>query len=232
MVCLPYLPPLQFQAAENRNVVTLTSAHGEFGGEHKLYCIDKGGLAIWGIADDGDQYEMHSPSTMRIPLSQREQEYIFWGILTLQASMGVTEAVSAVKNIKVNAAAQGKTPITSLVTEEDLKALIYRADVRAKYPWMEEAAADTEGYLKMAGLIAEGGGVSQSGQKIPDFLSGCTSEEAAYPVSADDSTIHFAEDGSDARFIAEVPLLFSGDSGLSYTETPPDGWICTKTDKK
>ena len=49
---------------------------GEFGGEHKLYCIDKGGLAIWGIADDGDQYEMHSPSTMRIPLSQREQEYI------------------------------------------------------------------------------------------------------------------------------------------------------------
>lgn len=90
MVCLPYLPPLQFQAAENRNVVTLTSAHGEFGGEHKLYCIDKGGLAIWGIADDGDQYEMHSPSTMRIPLSQREQEYIFWGILTLQASMGVT----------------------------------------------------------------------------------------------------------------------------------------------
>ena len=95
MVCLPYLPPLQFQAAENRNVVTLTSAHGEFGGEHKLYCIDKGGLAIWGIADDGDQYEMHSPSTMRIPLSQREQEYIFWGILTLQASMGVTEAVSA-----------------------------------------------------------------------------------------------------------------------------------------
>lgn len=175
MVCLPYLPPLQFQAAENRNVVTLTSAHGEFGGEHKLYCIDKGGLAIWGIADDGDQYEMHSPSTMRIPLSQREQEYIFWGILTLQASMGVTEAVSAVKNIKVNAAAQGKTPITSLVTEEDLKALIYRADVRAKYPWMEEAAADTEGYLKMAGLISEGGGVSQSGQKIPDFLSGCTS---------------------------------------------------------
>lgn len=232
MVCLPYLPPLQFQAAENRNVVTLTSAHGEFGGEHKLYCIDKGGLAIWGIADDGDQYEMHSPSTMRIPLSQREQEYIFWGILTLQASMGVTEAVSAVKNIKVNAAAQGKTPITSLVTEEDLKALIYRADVRAKYPWMEEAAADTEGYLKMAGLIAEGGGVSQSGQKIPDFLSGCTSEEAAYPVSADDSTIHFAEDGSDARFIAEVPLLFSGGSGLSYTETPPDGWICTKTDKE
>lgn len=83
----------------------------------------------------------------------------------------MTEAVSAVKNIKVNAAAQGKTPITSLVTEEDLKALIYRADVRAKYPWMEEAAADTEGYLKMAGLIAEGGGVSQSGQKIPDFLS-------------------------------------------------------------
>lgn len=232
MVCLPYLPPLQFQAAENRDVVTLTSAYGDFGGDHKLYCIDKGGLAIWGIADDGDQYEKHSPSGMRIPLSQREQEYIFWGILTLQASIGVTEAASAVKNIKANSAAQGKTPITSLVTEEDLKALIYKADVRKKYPWLEEAAADTEGYLKMAGLISDGGSVSQSGKKIPDFLAGCTSEASAYTVSPDDYTIHFAEDGSDAQFIAEVPLLFSSDSGLSYTETPPDGWICTKTDKE
>lgn len=232
MVCLPYLPPLQFQAAENRDTVVLTSAHGDFGGEHKLYCIDKGGLAIWGIADDGDQYERHSPSSMRIPLSQREQEYIFWGILTLQASMGVTEAVTAVKNIKANAAAQGKMPITSLVTEEDLKAIIYKADVRAKYPWLENAAADTEGYLKAAGLISEGGSISQSGKRIPEALAGCTSESAAYLVSADDYTIHFAEDGSDAEFIAAVPLLFSGDAGLSYTETPPDGWICTKTDKE
>ena len=232
MACLPHLPLFQLQAAENRNIVTLTSAHGDFGGDHKLYCIDKGGLSIWGIADDGDQYEKHSPSGMRIPLSQREQEYIFWGILTLQASMGVTEAATAVKNIKANAAAQGKAPVTSLVTEEDLKALIYRADVRAKYPWLEEAAADTEGYLKMAGLISGGKSISQSGKKIPDFLSGCTSEGAAYPVSSADYTIHFAEDGSDAEFIAEVPLLFSNDSGLSYTETLPDGWLCTKTDKE
>ncbi len=75
MVFLPYLPPLQLEAAENDNLVTLTTAHGDFGGDHRLYCIDKGGLAIWGIADDGDQYQKHSVSSMRIPLSEKEQEY-------------------------------------------------------------------------------------------------------------------------------------------------------------
>ena len=80
MLCLmtffPYLSSLQVLAAE-KDTVTLTTAHGDFGGTHKLYCIDKGGLAIWGIADDGDVYKKHRPSEAEVPLSKKEQEYIF-----------------------------------------------------------------------------------------------------------------------------------------------------------
>ena len=32
---------------------TLTTAHGDTLLGHKLYCIDKGGYAIWGIAEKG-----------------------------------------------------------------------------------------------------------------------------------------------------------------------------------
>lgn len=88
----PYLSSLQVQAAE-KDTVTLTTAHGDFGGTHKLYCIDKGGLAIWGIADDGDVYKKHRPSEAEVPLSKKEQEYIFWGILTLQASLGLRKQI-------------------------------------------------------------------------------------------------------------------------------------------
>lgn len=193
MVFFPYLPPLQLKAAENDGLVTLTTAHGDFGGDHKLYCIDKGGLAIWGIADDGDQYQRHSVSNMRIPLSEKEQEYVFWGILTLQASLGREKAQNAIKNIKTNATSQGKIYIDSFVTEEDLKALIYRSDVRAKYPWLENVVANTEEYLKMAGLVGTGGGTTQSGKKIPEVIVNNTSESSAYQVNRSDFTIHFDE---------------------------------------
>ena len=70
----------------------ITTAHGDFGGSHKLYCIDKGGFAIWGIADDGDVYKKHKPSEAEVPLSKKEQEYIFWGILSLQTTLGIKKA--------------------------------------------------------------------------------------------------------------------------------------------
>ena len=139
MLCLmtffPYLSSLQVLAAE-KDTVTLTTAHGDFGGTHKLYCIDKGGLAIWGIADDGDVYKKHRPSEAEVPLSKKEQEYIFWGILTLQASLGVKKANSIINIINSNAPAQGKIQIRKYVTEEDLKALIYSFSVRDKYSWL------------------------------------------------------------------------------------------------
>ena len=229
MVVFPYLPSIELKAAENEDIVTLTSSHGDFGGDHKIYCVDKGGLAIWGIAVKGDQYQRHSVKNMRIPLSEKEQEYVFWGILTLQASLGMEKATTAIMNINNNASAQGKVSINTFVTEEDLKALIYRSDVRAKYPWLETVVANTEEYLKMAGLVGTGGGTTQSGKKIPEVIVNNTSESSAYQVNRSDFTIHFDEGGADADFIASVPILFSNDNGATYVAESPDGWTYTKT---
>lgn len=228
MTVFPHLPVLRADAAAGDTVI-LTTAHGDFGGSHKLYCIDKGGLAVWGIADDGDVYERHRPSEMNLPLSLREQEYVFWGILTLQASLGVREANDVLGRINANAKAQGKEPIGRLVTEEDLKALIYSSSVREKYPWLETAAAHTEEYLRMGGLLGGGGAQTASGKQIPSVLASSTSPSSAYAVGSPDFTIRFSEDGADADFIEKVPLLFSNDNGATYSAQPTDGWMYTKT---
>lgn len=230
MVFFPYLPSIQVKAAANYGErKTLTSAHGDFGGSHRLYCIDKGGLAIWGIADDGDIYENHRPSEAEVPLSLREQEYIFWGILTLQASLGVKKANDIIFSINANASTEGKQQIKKNVTEEDLKSLIYMSGVRKKYPWLEEVAANTEEYLKLAGLIGGRGGSTQSGKKIPDVIANNTSLTSAYQISSADFTIHFDEGGADSDFIKTVPIHFSNNNGVSFEPTPTDGWIYTKT---
>jgi len=229
MTFFPYLPSLQVQAAE-KDTVTLTTAHGDFGGSHKLYCIDKGGFAIWGIADDGDVYKKHKPSEAEVPLSKKEQEYIFWGILSLQTTLGIKKANDIKTTINEKAEAQGKMKIGKSVSEEDLKALIYSSSVRNKYGWLETVAANTEEYLKMAGLIGGSSGSTQSGKKIPDAIANSTSPTSAYQISRSDFTIHFDEGGADADFIQKVPILFSNDNGSTYSPTPTDGWIYTKTD--
>ena len=229
MTFLPYLPILQVGADDYGKQVTLTSAHGDIGKDHKLYCIDKGGLAIWGIAEKGDRYEGHRPSEAEVPLSKKEQEYVFWGILTLQASLGNKEANTIITAINTNAQAQGKTPIGKKVTEEDLKALIYMSSVRKKYLWLEEIAEHTEDYLKMAGLIGDNGGSTQSGKKVPNVIANSTSLSTAYQINHSDFTIHFDEGGADSDFIQKVPILFSNDSGATYNPVPTDSWTYTKT---
>ena len=72
MVFVPYLPVRIQAAPDPGTAVTLTSAYGDTGLGHKLYCIDKGGLAQWGIADDGDQYAYHRPSEASVLLSLQE----------------------------------------------------------------------------------------------------------------------------------------------------------------
>lgn len=229
MTFFPYLPSMQIKAADFGNRVTLTTAHGDFGGSHKLYCIDKGGLAIWGIADDGDQYECHKPSDAEVPLTLREQEYIFWGLLSLQSSLGIKEANSIISIINNNAQAQGKATIGKPVTEEDLKALIYMSSVRNKYPWLEKVASNTEEYLKMAGLIGGNGGSTQSGRKIPTVIANHTSLTNAYQISLTDFTIQFDEGGADSDFIKKVPIYFSNNNGTTFEPSPTDGWTYTKT---
>ncbi len=252
MAVFPYLPVLPAKAGTG-DTVTLTSAFGDFGGDHKLYCIDKGGYAFWGIADDGDVYQRHRPSELSLSMTRREQEYIFWGLLTLQASLGIREAADVVAKIRIGAQAAGREPITNLVTEEDLKALIYSAEVRGKYPWLEEAASHTEDYLRMGGLLSGGGNsggsgssgsgnggtgsgnsgsgkLLPSGMTVPSVIADSTSLSSAYQVDRNTLTISFDENGADAEFIRQVPILFSNDNGLNFQPEPTDGWTYQKTD--
>ena len=57
MAFLPGFPVFPAKAAPaSGQQTTLTTAHGDTLLGHKLYCIDKGGYAIWGIAEKGDLY--------------------------------------------------------------------------------------------------------------------------------------------------------------------------------
>lgn len=220
--CFPHVVPMKIKAEEYGKKVILTSAQGDFDGEHKLYCIDKGGLAIWGIAAAGDEYECHKPTEAVQRMSMREQEYIFWGTLSLQALHGDESANKIIKKINDKAQIQGISPIGKLISEEDLKALIYSSSLRAKYPWLETVASNTKEYLTLAGLIGGSGGSTQSGKKIPNIIVKHTSLSAAYQIGSD-NTIHFEENGADSDFIQKVPIEFEGDDG---------GWTYTKTSNR
>lgn len=224
----PCLPSMQAKADQRKERVTLTTAQGEFGGDHKIYCIDKGGLAIWGIAAAGDQYECHKPSEAVQGLTLKEQEYIFWGILSLQASKGNKTANDIITVINTNAQSQGKERIGKLVTGEDLKALIYSSTLRSKYTWLETAASNTEEYLKLAGLLG-GSSSAQSGKKLPSVIADHTSISNAFQINQTDFTLHFDESGADADFIYKVPIEFSNNNGSSFESIPTDGWTYKKT---
>ena len=143
MAFLPGFPVFPVKAAPaSGQQTTLTTAHGDTLLGHKLYCIDKGGYAIWGIAEKGDLYEAHRPSQASVPLSSQEQKYVFWAMLSLRAALGDEKANTFIRAINVAAKAQGKPEIIRMVSEEDLKTILYVPAVRAKYPWLEAAASN------------------------------------------------------------------------------------------
>ena len=224
MTVLPYVPVRKAEAAIGEKIV-LTSAHGQYDGG-KLYCIDRNPYHKWGVADDGDTYVRHNPYALSLPLSSRQLDYVFWGILSLKAAKGDVKANSVIRRIREAAVSQGKTPITNLVTEEDLKCIIHDASYRAKYPWLETVAADSETYLRMGGLLA--GAATVGGGKIPSVLSTATSVGSACRVDPETLTLSF--DVSDADFIRTVPILFSGDHGMSWSPVSADGWSYEKTE--
>lgn len=158
MAFLPGFPVFPVKAAPaSGQQTTLTTAHGDTLLGHKLYCIDKGGYAIWGIAEKGDLYEAHRPSQASVPLSSQEQKYVFWAMLSLRAALGDEKANTFIRAIMVAAKAQGKPEIIKMVSEEDLKTILYVPAVRAKYPWLEAAASNSEAYMQMGGMLSGGG---------------------------------------------------------------------------
>ena len=115
MAFLPGFPVFPAKAAPaSGQQTTLTTAHGDTLLGHKLYCIDKGGYAIWGIAEKGDLYEAHRPSQASVPLSSQEQKYVFWAMLSLRAALGDEKANTFIRAINVAAKAQGKPEIIKM----------------------------------------------------------------------------------------------------------------------
>ena len=237
MAFLPGFPVFPAKAAPaSGQQTTLTTAHGDTLLGHKLYCIDKGGYAIWGIAEKGDLYEAHRPSQASVPLSSQEQKYVFWAMLSLRAALGDEKANTFIRAINVAAKAQGKPEIIKMVSEEDLKTILYVPAVRAKYPWLEAAASNSEAYMKMGGMLSGGGSGKENtgvgGGKIPNVIASSTSLGTAKQVDAATLTLSFAPDGSDWDFIRSVPLEFSNNDGVSFSPVPTDGWTYTKTDSQ
>ena len=235
MAFLPGFPAFPAKAASaSGQQTTLTTAHGDTPLGHKLYCIDKGGYAIWGIAEKGDQYEAHHPSQASVPLSSLEQKYVFWAMLSVKAALGDEKANTLIQTINAAAKAQGKPEIVRMVSEEDLKTILYVPAVRAKYPWLEAAASNCESYMQMGALLSSGDGSVGStgigGGKIPEVIASSTSLGAAKQVDTATLTLSFAADGSDRDFIRSVPLEFSNNDGVSFSPVPTDGWTYTKTD--
>ena len=237
MAFLPGFPVFPAKAAPaSGQQTTLTTAHGDTLLGHKLYCIDKGGYAIWGIAEKGDLYEAHRPSQASVPLSSQEQKYVFWAMLSLKAALGDEKANTFIRAINVAAKAQGKPEIIKMVSEEDLKTILYVPAVRAKYPWLEAAVSNSEAYMQMGGMLSGGGSGKENtgvgGGKIPNVIASSTSLGTAKQVDAATLTLSFAPDGSDWDFIRSVPLEFSNNDGVSFSPVPTDGWTYIKTDSQ
>lgn len=89
MAFLPGFPVFPAKAAPaSGQQTTLTTAHGDTLLGHKLYCIDKGGYAIWGIAEKGDLYEAHRPSQASRSAEQSGTEICILGDALAQSSAG------------------------------------------------------------------------------------------------------------------------------------------------
>lgn len=230
MTAVPWFPSFPAHAADSSGRRTvLTSAYGDTELGHKLYCIDRGGLALWGIADDGDVYECHRPSEASVPLSEIEKRYVFWAMVTQKAAMGDVKAGRVLECANAGAREKGWPVIDSRVSEADLKELIYLASSRARYPWLEFVAEHSGAYMEMGGLIGTGS-FTVGGKKIPEVLSGAVTVFDALKVNGKTGILSFDPSGADAEFIRTVPMEFSADGGATYSTNLPEGWQMVKSD--
>lgn len=216
---LPGFPTAIFAA----NIGDTITAYGD--GFH-YYCID--GYGSNNALIKGDEYQFILPSQT---LSSEEIAVVFWAMLSLQASFKNVQAINSIVD-RINSMAPAENlPQIKPVTEEDLKKIIHVASVKAKYPWLNQAVANAEKYMQMAGLLATGGGNGAAGSgKIPTVLQGHGSAATALAVDKNTFTIQFDAGGADADFIAKVPLKFS-DTGAdgSFKDQPMGGWRYVKT---
>ena len=196
-------------------------------GEWHHYCIDGSGYAHNTASTKNDKY-------MRVNtqdgLNSQERAILFWAMLSFKAAY-CHDAAAAGRIAAINEGAQaaGLKPIVSGVSEEDLKGVIHSSKVRAKYGWLDDAAARGESYLKLAGFL---GGSDKGGNKtsVPSLLKNATSlEKAVQAVGGEGKyVLDFDPSGKDGDFLAKVPLKLSAD-GVSWTVGSVNGWNVQKT---
>lgn len=189
------------------------------------YCIDGFGYASNGVCSNGDRYMKASTQT---ELNSQERSIIFWSFLSFMSSyLHQAAAAGAVAAINSGASAAGLKTIDKAVTEEDLKAVIHSASVRAKYDWLDFVVAHDQEYLKLAGLVG-GGGQTFGGKELPELLKNSTAlSMAARAVKEEEGwALEFDQSGKDADFIEKVPLKLSTD-GENWQESI-QGWNVEK----
>jgi len=196
-------------------------------GDWHHYCIDGSGYAHNTASTKNDKYMRISTAE---GLNSEERAILFWAMLSFKAAY-CHDPVAAGKIAAINQGAQaaGLKPIGTAVSEGDLKGVIHSSGLRAKYNWLDDAAAHGEQYLTLAGLL---GGLSQtgSGKAIPALLQNATSLEKAVQAASTEEgyVLDFDPSGKDGDFLAKVPLTMSAD-GVNWSAGSINGWNIQKS---
>ena len=108
---LPGFPVFPAKAAPaSGQQTTLTTAHGDTLLGHKLYCIDKGGYAIWGIAGKKGISMKHTVLPgIRSAGAVRNRNMYFGRCSRLGGSAGDEKANTFIRAINVGSKSTGKT---------------------------------------------------------------------------------------------------------------------------
>ena len=197
--------------------------------DHFAYCIDSYELlgAAGGIMGGvNEEYTYVQPTTK---LSNEECAILFWGTLSMLASMGNQECATVRNKINAQAPSMGLPALTPMVTEQDLKLLIHLETMKRKYPWLNAVVEHGDSYMEMAGLKGSGGS-SMGGKTIPAVLQGHVDPSGALAVDKKTLAISFDSSGADREFIQKVPIQFSQTGGEPWSASPVDGWTYQKTD--
>lgn len=226
MSVLPAFPSMKVYAIDHFVPGdTMTSNDPDSWNRH--FCIDSVELLglHGGLLGGHEQYQYVIPSSR---LSSNDEAILFWAMVSLYRNQGLDKHVA-----DFAAAVEGAgLSMRPDMTVSDMKKILHSPSVRAKYSWINTAAANAETYMKAVGVLGGSGssGSTVGGKRIPSILQEHSALEAPLSVDTSTYTISFDPGGADSDFIRTVPLKFSTDNGAVWSDTPLGGWSVQKTD--
>lgn len=225
MLVLPYIFTADVQAKTHNPGDEMAA----YSSNWHFYCIDDYKIAANGVLEKNDIYTYVLPSTR---LNNSERAVLFWATLSMLAGLGNQQDInSVIDRINAQASINGLSSINRLVTQEDLKTVIHKAETRAKYPWIADAVNNAEKYMRLGGIIKLEKDSSIGSKTIPMILRDHDTLFNQLPVDKNNFTIEFDPNGEDRDFIQKVPLKFSFDGSVGSWGTDPIGdWKYQKTE--